>query len=128
MLADVCEDDYPDLSEASSKATKTASLSPENAQVIQQWTNEVEISDDADWDFEEVENLTITELKHRCLQLKKQQRGVSEVISPSLSPFPVPQSSLEPLPSSEIQDTGWSRAPRILLVEDNPTVRQIVRS
>jgi hypothetical protein len=72
MLADVCEDDYPDFSEASSKATETASLLPENAQVIQQWTNEVDISDDADWDFEEVENLTITELKHRYLQLKKQ--------------------------------------------------------
>lgn len=115
MLADVCEDDYPELSEASSKATETASMLPENVNVIQQWTNEVEEADHGDQDLEEVESLTFAELKQRYLLLKQQSRETSG---------PAEELGLLSLSDSGLADPGWSRAPRILLVDDDPLCRR----
>jgi CheY-like chemotaxis protein len=132
MLADVCEHDYPELSEASSKATEAASLPPENMKLIQQWTNEVETSDAADQDLEEIESLTFTELKQRYLQLKQK-------VLPAILPVSAePQTSQEVHLESDINDRQalamfdslvhtpiWTRTPRILLVEDDPSCRLI---
>lgn len=76
LIADVCEDDYPELSEVSARATETASLLPEYVQRIDEWKLEVRTSNDTEDPFEELESMTTTELKHRILQLT--QRGPQE--------------------------------------------------
>jgi hypothetical protein len=69
LIADVCEADYPELSEVSARATEAASLLPEDVQRIDEWKLEVGTSNDTEDLFEELESMTTTELKHRILQL-----------------------------------------------------------
>jgi hypothetical protein len=73
LIADVCEDDYPELSEVSVRATETGSLLPEDVQRIDEWKLEVGTSNDTEDPFEELESMTTTELKHMILQLTQRR-------------------------------------------------------
>ncbi|KAJ9616636.1 Peroxisomal membrane protein PAS20 [Cladophialophora chaetospira] len=71
LLADVCETDYPVFSDAASVRLEIVSMSPTRRHEIEQWTNDIELSENK---FTELESMTVTEMKHRLLQYMSRER------------------------------------------------------
>jgi hypothetical protein len=75
LVAEVCEVDYQDLSDAASMRAETVSMATTVRNGIAAWTDSVDAGNAIDVESEDLESLTITELKHRLLQLLKERRA-----------------------------------------------------
>jgi hypothetical protein len=92
LVAEVCEVDYQDLSDAASMRAETGSMATTVRNGIAAWTDSVDAGNAIDVESEDLESLTITELKHRLLQLLEERRAA-----------PAAQASVAPLsPNSHI--------------------------
>jgi len=86
LVAKVCEVDYQDLSDAASTRAETVSMATTVRNGIAAWTDSVGAGNAIDVESEDLESLTITELKHRLLQLLEERRAA-----------PAAQASMAPL-------------------------------
>lgn len=74
LVAEVCENDHPDLSEAASMRADTISMATTTRQGIATWTESLNIGEDIDSGSADLESLTVTELKHRLWQLLQERQ------------------------------------------------------
>ncbi len=95
LLADACREDYPEISEISSRASEIASMLTDDIETINQWKLTVEAANATDQTVGELESMTVTELKHRVLQLVQESKPdhVSDLSNKdrsvrTYSPFP----------------------------------------
>ena len=65
LVAEVCEIDHPNISDAASERSTIMSLAPLRQRDIEQWTSSVVTGPEAE--LVELESLTVTELKHRMV-------------------------------------------------------------
>lgn len=69
LISEACEIDYPDISEAASMKFEAYSMSTEHKKQIELWADNV-VDEDTENLHLDIENLSITELKHQLRQLQ----------------------------------------------------------
>jgi Prion-inhibition and propagation/SLA1 homology domain 1, SHD1 len=84
LISEACEADYPDISDAASMKIEIYSMSTEHKTQIELWADNVVESGTKILDLD-IENLSITELKHQLRQLQSEtsRRGAIGKLSPT---------------------------------------------
>lgn len=69
LISEVCQADYPDISDVASMEIEAYSMSTEHKEQIEFWADNV-VAEDTNISDLDIENLSITELKHQLRQLQ----------------------------------------------------------
>ncbi len=96
LVAQVCEADYPAISDAASVKLEVVSMARTQRDEIEQWKDSIGLSDDS---FSEIESMTVTELKHRLVGLLALEHKVVPNALPTRSAgdFPTRPSTSPPM-------------------------------
>ena len=73
MVSEVCEEDYPDVSEAASVSLDAYSMATTQKQDIEEWTDDIDHDGDEEVDEEDIENLTVSELQQKLREIMSRQ-------------------------------------------------------
>ncbi|KAL9037267.1 MAG: hypothetical protein Q9214_005774 [Letrouitia sp. 1 TL-2023] len=110
MIAEVCSDEHPDIADAASTKADTISLASSSRRRVAVWVEGVRDAQGGEEDraSPDLESLTVTELKHKVLEMMREQRGTN--IATRSTPEPdaettgvEPSSSLPSTSSPSIQ-------------------------
>jgi len=75
LVAEVCEADHPYLSGVASMRADSVSMATTIRRGIETWTDSIDTGQGVDLGSTDLESLTITELKHRLLQLMQERNS-----------------------------------------------------
>lgn len=103
LIAEVCSEDHPDIADAASSKADTMSLASTHRRHVAAWTESVqEVQLEAGESMSsDIESLTVTELKHKLLEMIQEQkeRETSSLTAPELIAVSAPT---EPLIASKL--------------------------
>ena len=106
LIAEVCSEDHPDIADAASTRADTISLASTHQRHVAVWAESVHLAqvDEAERMSPDLESLTVTELKHKVLELI-QERKEREASSAGSSQVPLATSpNAAPLNPGNLSD------------------------
>jgi hypothetical protein len=83
LVAEVCEVDHPDLSDAASMRADTISMATTTRNCIENWTDSIDAGTAFDSAPSDLESLTVTELKHWLWQFLQDPKTAISNVPPS---------------------------------------------
>ena len=72
LVSEVCEEDYPDISDAASVRVDAYSMATTQKKHIEEWADDIDHDDDEEQE-EDIENLTVSELKRKLREILLRQ-------------------------------------------------------